>query len=226
METLLDILRSSPATILLAAGVLLVFLGLVRKIPIGGGITVPPDSRKRALTIGLVFVITAVIWLIAGRINGPETPTPTEEITSAIKPPPSEVITTQPPTAIQVHIDTVTPTQDPKDVVQNVVEKFFALLNDREYHEAWDYLTPGFRFRQEGGFSGFEGFWMTVKEVEISEFRSAYVPSGSDEGEIIVTLFYKTDIGESLKEYRFCLIYNELQGKWLIDYQRKLSVDC
>jgi len=153
----------------------LVFLGLVRKIPIGDGIKVPPDSRKRAQTIGLVFVITAVIWLIAGTINGPETPTPTEEITSATKPPPSEVTTTQPPTAIRVHIDTLTPTQDPKDVVQNVVEKYFALLNDREYREAWDYLTPEFRIRQEGGFSGFEGFWMTVKEVEISEFRSAYL---------------------------------------------------
>jgi len=226
MDKFLDILRSSPATILLAAGVLLVFLGLVRKIPIGDGIKVPPDSRKRAQTIGLVFVITAVIWLIAGTINGPETPTPTEEITSATKPPPSEVITTQPPTVIQVHIDTITPTQDPKDVVQDVVEKYFALLNDREYHEAWDYLTPEFRFNQEGGFSGYEAFWMTVKEVEISEFRSAYVSSESDEGEIVATLFYITDIGKSTNEYRFCLIYNELQGRWLIDHQRKLSEDC
>ena len=233
LEEIIRQLLNSPATILFLVGLALVILGLVRKIPIKGGITVPPDSRKKARDVGMVFVIGSIVWMIATPQYGPlppptETPTPTDEEITKTKPTSTELVTTQPPTTSQVFEITFTPTQDPEDAIRGVVENYFTLLNNEDYREAWDYLTSTFREDQEGDFPGYEEFWATtVKEVQIVKFRSPYVRD--DEGEIVAILnYYKKEPHEDAlnKEYRFCLLYNEVQRRWLINHQKTLDKDC
>ena len=227
MEGIFEFLSNTPpATILFFVGIALVILGLVSKIPLGKErvIEIEPGSRRIALTIGLVFVAGATVWLIVpiDNGNGPPTPTPSEIAVTTISPiAPEESPTAADPT------QTATAAEDPKDLLKQTVIAYYGFLNTQAYKEAWDLLSPEFQqTRQQNGIIGFEAYWRTVDEVEIFEFEPPYISPKGDVGEVVVSLIWHSNNTSSDVHLRFCLLFNDFQREWLINRVVGTDIQC
>lgn len=214
LESLIIFVGENPESFLLLAGIAIIVLGLVGKfsIPKIGEVGIEPENRRLAVGVGMVLVaVGAGLLVIQQGPNGPKPPT--EEPVSTTETKPATDAASVPPTITTGQ----TATEDPKDLVRQTVSAYYDALNRKAYKEAWDLTSPEFQNRQDNGITGYESYWRTVDEVEIVEFEPAYVSSSGRAGEVVVSLMYHLKDTSPNVRLRFCLVFDDFQGGWLIE---------
>jgi len=158
------------------------------------------------------------------RVTGsdlPENPTPTPTITSTptIKPTPTVSAT---PTPTVTSTPTVTPTPT-KTIVKpspdQSVRDYYNLINDRQFQNAWQNLTPTFQNDKAAGYGSFTGFWRTVDKVSVNNSRIVAIQENNAIVDIDIT--YQKGSQTFPERLRMNLIWNEALGQWQINETSK-----
>lgn len=158
------------------------------------------------------------------RVTGsdlPENPTPTPAITSTptIKPTPTVSAT---PTPTVTSTPTVTPTPT-KTIVKpspdQSVRDYYNLINDRQFQNAWQNLTPTFQNDKAAGYGSFTGFWRTVDKVSVNNSRIVAIQENNAIVDIDIT--YQKGSQTFPERLRMNLIWNEALGQWQINETSK-----
>ncbi|NOT06488.1 MAG: hypothetical protein HOP27_17995 [Anaerolineales bacterium] len=114
------------------------------------------------------------------------------------------------------------PTEIPSDYADPVlfVQDYFALLNQRNYQEAWaklsDKFIDNFAERGAGGYNEYIAFWDTVEQVEIASIE--IVAQTDSETQIYVAIIYSYKAGYSTTGHTTYKVVKDSSGvSWLFD---------
>ena len=158
------------------------------------------------------------------RVTGsdlPENPTPTPTVTSTptIKPTPTVSAT---PTPTVTSTPTVTPTPT-KTIVKpspdQSVRDYYNLINDRQFQNAWQNLTPTFQNDKAAGYDSFTGFWRTVDKVSVNNSRIVAIKENNAIVDIDIT--YQKGSQTFPERLRMNLVWNDALGQWQINETSK-----
>ena len=155
----------------------------------------------------------------------PENPVPIPTVTSTptIKPTPTVSATpTVTPTSTVIPSPTVTPTPT-KTIVKpspdQSVRDYYNLINDRQFQNAWQNLTPTFQNDKAAGYGSFTGFWRTVDKVSVNNSRIVAIQENNAIVDIDIT--YQKGSQTFPERLRMNLIWNEALGQWQINETSK-----
>ncbi|MFO0127073.1 MAG: hypothetical protein ACK54J_07615, partial [Pseudanabaena sp.] len=104
----------------------------------------------------------------------------------------------QQPTASPSPLPTATPSKTPaatpspaRPSPEQAVRDYYSLINDRQFQNAWQNLTPKFQRDRAGGYQTFTDWWQTVSQVSINGAR--IVESKENSAIIDIDLTYRKD---------------------------------
>ncbi|MBK4732963.1 protein kinase [Oxynema sp. CENA135] len=109
------------------------------------------------------------------------------------------------------------PENNPRPSPEEAIENYYSTLNDRNYQDSWNQLSPEFQTEYHGQDpQSYNGFWEGVDRVDID--RVVRTEQQGDRANVDVELNYATPDGGQTSEVRnFQLIWDENNQKWLID---------
>ncbi len=154
------------------------------------------------------------------RVSGsdlPENPTPTVTSTPIVKPTPTVSAT---PTVTPTLTVTPTPTKTiVKPSPEQSVRDYYNLINDRQFQNAWQNLTPTFQNDKAAGYVSFTGFWRTVDKVSVNNSRIVAIKENNAIVDIDIT--YQKGRETFPERLRMNLVWNEALGQWQINETSK-----
>ena len=100
------------------------------------------------------------------------------------------------------------------------LKRYYGLINDRQYNQAWSLLSEDFKSRNHGnntgGYSAYVDWWNTVSKVTVSSAEIKY--QGVESAKVIILLHYEMKNNSSYEDkVYFQLIYDKSSDSWLID---------
>jgi hypothetical protein len=103
------------------------------------------------------------------------------------------------------------------------VEEYYQLINQRQYANAWAFLTPRFqRLKPDNNYNNYEQWWESVDSVKIDSIR--LIEKSKSEAVVDAKLKYLMKNGRQWDDpSRITLIFNS-NGKWLIDDKTKSEI--
>ena len=149
----------------------------------------------------------------------PENPVPTPTVTSTptIKPTPTVSST---PTLTPTPTPTPTPTKTiVKPSPEQSVRDYYNLINDRQFQNAWQNLTPNFQNGKAAGYGSFTGFWSTVDKVSVNNSQIVAIKENNAIVDIDIT--YQKGSQTFPERLRMNLVWNEALGQWQINETSK-----
>jgi serine/threonine-protein kinase len=128
----------------------------------------------------------------------------------------------QQPTASPSPLPTATPSKTPtatpspaRPSPEQAVRDYYSLINDRQFQNAWQNLTPKFQRDRAGGYKTFTDWWQTVSQVSINGAR--IVESKENSAIIDIDLTYRKDKAIFPETLRMSLVWNESSKQWQIN---------
>lgn len=113
------------------------------------------------------------------------------------------------------------PTRPQQEQPEQSVRIYFEAINDHNYDASWSRLTPAFRDRQSvGSQAAYIDYWSGAGRVEVAAVELDR--RNGNRALVAVRLKYLARSKEA--DYRYVLLFDETQGRWLFDDGRELSV--
>ena len=108
--------------------------------------------------------------------------------------------------------------------LSQTIQDYYALINQRKYDSAWDYLSPNFKARQEekGGYDSYTNWWDTIDTVSIKKIE---IVKGN-EGPINVRAelkYFKENKEQVSHVLQLSCIWDADLNRWSIDDTEVLS---
>jgi serine/threonine-protein kinase len=120
------------------------------------------------------------------------------------------------PTATPTPTVTPTPTKSTvKPAPDQSVRDYYNLINDRQFQNAWQNLTPTFQQDRAGGYVPFTDWWRTVDKVSVD--KASLVEAKENTAIVDVDITYKKGKTKFPERLRMNLIWNETLGQWQIN---------
>lgn len=128
----------------------------------------------------------------------------------------------QQPTASPTPTPTATPSKTPtatpsptRPSPEQAIRDYYSLINDRQFQNAWQNLTPKFQQDRAGGYKTFTNWWGTVSQVSINGAR--LVESKENLAIIDIDITYRKDKAIFPETLRMSLVWNESLKQWQIN---------
>ena len=119
------------------------------------------------------------------------------------------------PTPISTPTATSTPPPKPQTSPEQFIKDYYSLINDRQFAQAWQSLTPTFQRDRAGGYQTFTSFWQTIDSVNVRGARIVEVKA--DSAIIDIDLTYQKSTAITPETLRMGLLWQESSGQWLIN---------
>jgi len=111
---------------------------------------------------------------------------------------------------------TATPPPSPaKPSPEIAIRDYYSLINERQFQNAWQNLTPKFQHDRAGGYKTFTDWWRTVDKVSINGAR--IVDTKENSAIIDIDLTYQKNKDIFPETLRMSLVWNESLGQWQIN---------
>lgn len=109
-----------------------------------------------------------------------------------------------------------TPTVVKRVSPDEFVRDHYLALNDRNYRETWDHLSPNFK-NIAVSYSEYQKWWNSVREIRIGNIET--VKENEDNAIVNAELWYVMNTGKLVKDSksRIYLIWNESEKSWLFN---------
>jgi serine/threonine-protein kinase len=128
----------------------------------------------------------------------------------------SDLLPTPSPTPKATPSKTPTATPSPtKPSPEQAIRDYYSLINDRQFQNAWQNLTPKFQRDRAGGYKTFTDWWQTVSQVSVNGVR--LVESKENSAIIDIDLTYRKDKAIFPETLRMSLVWNESSKQWQIN---------
>lgn len=103
-----------------------------------------------------------------------------------------------------------------RPAADNFVENYYISINNRQYSDTWDKLSPNFK-KISGSYSGYQQWWNSVKEIIIGDIQ--VVNQRSDTAIVEAELWYLMKNGRKIKDSknRIYLIWSSDSNSWLFE---------
>ncbi|MBD2413395.1 hypothetical protein FACHB389_25140 [Nostoc calcicola FACHB-389] len=107
------------------------------------------------------------------------------------------------------------------------VQAYYLAINERQYPEAWNCLSPKFQSKNSnlsGGFISYVNWWETVEQVNVNEIILEQQDSNS--ARVKITLRHLMKKNQSLSQpesVRLSLVRDAKTNKWMINSSKPLS---
>jgi serine/threonine-protein kinase len=165
------------------------------------------ESCKTKLNEHLKFVDDAYCAFAS-----PNATDPVQRISKSDLPQPT-ASPTPTPTATPSKTPTATPTPT-RPSPEQAIRDYYSLINDRQFQNAWQNLTPKFQRDRAGGYSTFTDWWRTVDQVSVNGAR--LVETKENSAIIDIDLTYRKDKATFPETLRMSLVWNESAKQWQI----------
>jgi serine/threonine-protein kinase len=165
------------------------------------------ESCKTKLNEHLKFVDDAYCAFAS-----PNAKDPVQRISKSDLPQPT-ASPTPTPTATPSKTPTATPTPT-RPSPEQAIRDYSSLINDRQFQNAWQNLTPKFQRDRAGGFNTFTDWWGTVDQVSVNGAR--LVETKENSAIIDIDLTYRKDKATFPETLRMSLVWNESAKQWQI----------
>jgi serine/threonine-protein kinase len=120
------------------------------------------------------------------------------------------------PTPTPTPSKTPTPTPSPtRPSPEQAIRDYYSLINNRQYQNAWQNLTPKFQQDRAGGYKTFTDWWGTVSQVSVNGAR--LVESKENSAIIDIDLTYQKGKATFPETLRMSLVWNESSKQWQIN---------
>lgn len=96
------------------------------------------------------------------------------------------------------------------------IKDYYSHINNRNYSEGWDYLSPDFR-DSSGTYTSYQEWWNKVQEVQVRDIQ--IIQQTDDSAILKVELNYVMNSGRVVidKKPLFYLIWNRDKSTWMIN---------
>ncbi|MEA5480675.1 serine/threonine-protein kinase [Pseudanabaena galeata UHCC 0370] len=165
------------------------------------------ESCKTKLNEHIKFVDDAYCAFASPRAKDP-----VQRISKSDLPQPT-VSPTPTPTVTPSKTPTATPTPT-RPSPEQAIRDYYSLINDRQFQNAWQNLTPKFQRDRAGGFNTFTDWWRTVDQVSVNGSRLVEINEKS--AIIDIDLTYRKDKAIFPETLRMSLVWNESTKQWQI----------
>jgi len=165
------------------------------------------ESCKTKLNDHLKFVDDAYCAFASPNVKDP-----VQRISKSDLPQPTATPTPT-PTATPTKTPTATPTPS-RPSPEQAIREYYSLINDRQFQNAWQNLTPKFQRDRAGGYNTFTDWWRTVDQVSVNGAR--LVETKENSAIIDIDLTYRKDKATFPETLRMSLVWNESTKQWQI----------
>ncbi|NEO46700.1 MAG: SH3 domain-containing protein [Moorea sp. SIO4A3] len=109
-----------------------------------------------------------------------------------------------------------------KQSPSQAVRKYYSMLNNRQYSQTWDLLSPDFKIKHsKDNFYGYKTWWNKVDWIVIDKIKP--IRQEGNRAIVKISLTYQLKNGCTIEDYNkiFHLVFKENTNSWILDDKLK-----